>query len=816
MKRLLSLIRWFLPCQLVLLLFSPPLWAGGLQASFESSRFSGLTRESTIAEYWGDVTGANVLIDHSGENNMTYTEDFSNAAWTKTNVTVTADQVLGPEGSNADLLTPTAADSYVYQDDAGAAAGETHTCAWDIRSVVGNVNLSIHAYNQAHGAIRGTEAITVTPYWRRYSIQGVLVAGDTAVGCTIGGNTTWNTGENLYAVRASSQENDQWRTGPGVYHPVLVAVTKPALDLAQNNNPTAARVHLQMQGNKGPAREYDGTNQDYRLAHDPAINVFDTSHTMTFAVLQDIGAAGFDRIFSHDDGANGGIDVYSANLASWRVRYRAAGGGTITVDGPASVTNDGLLHFVQVVRDGNDVTVYLDGTPGATVDVTGYGDDVAAVIYLGSNNANFLDGQISYTAIRSRALSDDELAEEREMLWGVTSNWSDVNQFSFSRSTTAMKTFSNAYENTYPSHSMDLVPANVPRVTDGLSIESQTTQLHGLTEEFQTWTETGTCAVTANNYVAPNGTLTADLLDNTGGVNTDRRSINTANLGSLTGRDFTASVWIRAATPHNVTLRLFENPAVGNVAIQTFYATTEWQRFDISGTAAGGGDGTLSSLLYPGENGVATGAAHFWAANLTETTFATSYIPNAGVATSQVTRTADDMTIQPVEPGTNNRILADTYNAAGPASKLTVYLEVKCQWSSSADIGTTREFFEISGNAGTASGTRNRVILQVHNAGLVQAFLRDDADVDYSIASAVDVVDYSEWFSIRFVIDFTDLSRMELWINESSIGNGGNSGTASFDTISTMIRVGQRYSTGIDAHCHFRSLRINNQEIRVP
>lgn len=798
---------------LLALLISSPVLAG-LQASFTSSRHSGLTRESTVTEYWGDVTGANVFVDHSGENNMTYTEDFSNAAWTKSNVTVTADQVRGPEGSSADLLTPSAADSYLYQDDAGSAAGETHTCAFDLRSVIGNVNLSIHVYSETHTAIRGTETITVTPYWRRYSVQGVLIAGDTDIGCTIGGNTTWSTGENIYAVRASSQENDEWRTNLGIYHPVLAATTKPDHDLAPTNAPTAGRSHLQAAGNKGPAREFNGVNQDYRKADHASLDVWDGDHTITIlhlasaddsGVIFSHGAFNIDGVYIQRDQANDRMDaVYSS------------GGSAVTVQGSAGASTVGYYHILQVVRSGNTVNVCMDGVCGANYDVTGEGVNPARSLYMGNYNGagSFWDGQIAYFRVDTDALSVDERAVDREALLGIATNWSSVNAWSFSRSTTAYKTFSNKYENMYPMHSMDLVAANHPRVSGqggGVLIEGQVTQLHGLTEAFNSWTQGGICVVTANDYIAPNGTLTADELDNTGGANLDRRFLVTANLGDLTGRDFTFSVWVRADTPHDIEI-LFSEVGVAFISNVVFYATNEWQRFVIGGTAVGGGAGTIRAEVFPGDRGVSTGVAHFWGANLTETTFATSYVPNPGVATSQVTKTADDMGMEVHPAGTNEIVLADEFCATCAANKLTIYGEWKAEWSSVTDIGGVARRLVSIGEAGSLIDTVDMI---VNSDGRVIIFLYDNGGTTRWIRSAVHT-SYDEWFTVQAVIDFADLSRSELWVDEVVDHNSDSNmtGTAIFDTTDCLIRIGSNRTGTVDGFNWTKSLRVNNQEIR--
>ena len=68
-------------------------------------------------DYKDDSKGA-LLLEPSRTNLFTYSEEFSNAAWSKTNVTLVSDNGVSPDGtSNADLMYPNATDTnftYTY------------------------------------------------------------------------------------------------------------------------------------------------------------------------------------------------------------------------------------------------------------------------------------------------------------------------------------------------------------------------------------------------------------------------------------------------------------------------------------------------------------------------------------------------------------------------------------------------------------------------------------------------------------------------------------------------------------------------------
>jgi len=811
----------------VLILLCGVVYAGGLQASFVGSQFECPDDPSVVACYKGVVDESNNLIDFT-ENLLTDRTEFDD--WTESGTcTVTADQWKNPvDGTvNADLLDNTGGANtdhrYLYS---ASTSTNQHTGSVWVRADY-NHNVTIVLNENGVGAI-DTNTFMATNVWRRVPVSG-SGTGVGAIGLLLyPGESGVATGQ-AYFYGAQLVENDEYLTGMGIFvNPSDQSITKPRHDLAQTNNPTAAKVHFQgTSGNKLPAREFNGANQSYTKAHHASINIFDDDHTITVLLYSDNSAAS-DTVFNHSSWNNDGMRIYTGNSLT-NARYFNNGGNVLVSNG---VGGDSVYHIAQLVRSNNTAIMYIDGSAGADVDVTGYGIDGNRTIEI-SNAADSLDGHIAYTVIRERALSTDELAAEREMILGVDTNWSDVNVWSISRSTTAYKTFSNQYENTYPSHSMDEVAVDHPRVSGqggGLLVEGDTTQLHGLTEAFDSWTNSGGCAVTADNYIAPNGTTTADTLDNTGGVNTDQRLVTTADLGTLTGNTYTGSVWVRADTPHNVTIGIYENPGIGGT-YQTYYATNELQRITVNRTCAGGGNGTLYFIVYPGERAVATGVAEFWGANLTETTFATSYIPNPGAATTQVTRTADDITLDPHPAGTNEIVLPETFSATGPASKLTVYGEFKCEFHDNTEIKVNHMLMSISGDTGAgerqADSSHNRVVVYVDAGSQLEASLQDSGGTDHMATTiAGNPVDFDEWFSVRVFFDLADFSRMNMWVqqcpgecyasgeDDSGMTFTNNAGTGNFYTDDTLVRLGQWQDGTVNAYCKIRNLRIVPAEVR--
>ena len=158
--------------------------------------------------------GGSVFRRYNLANLLTWSEQFDNAAWVKSLVTVTPNAATAPDGNNtADKLVPTSAtDSYVYQ-----IFPATHSLAtfsvW-LKSTGADRAMGL----QFSGSVAGPTytTITVTAAWQRFSITA-SVPGDVSPFVVIGGNSAWVLGEDIYAwgaqlIRGSSAGPYQPRT----------------------------------------------------------------------------------------------------------------------------------------------------------------------------------------------------------------------------------------------------------------------------------------------------------------------------------------------------------------------------------------------------------------------------------------------------------------------------------------------------------------------------------------------------------------------------------------------------------------------------
>lgn len=117
------------------------------------------------------LTAASVIINtalSSTDNLVTYGKIFSDAVWTKTNLTVTADSVAAPDGTlTADTLTGTGLDALVVQT-LGTVTADRHTLSLSVKA--GNTATSEYGIYDVTG---GAWHLRIRITWTGTAVTGV-------------------------------------------------------------------------------------------------------------------------------------------------------------------------------------------------------------------------------------------------------------------------------------------------------------------------------------------------------------------------------------------------------------------------------------------------------------------------------------------------------------------------------------------------------------------------------------------------------------------------------------------------------------------
>lgn len=239
-------------------------------------------------------------------------------------------------------------------------------------------------------------------------------------------------------------------------------------------------------------------------------------------------------------------------------------------------------------------------------------------------------------------------------------------RITFTRASTATRTNANGLIETVASGAPRIDYDPVTLACKGLLVEESRTNLltYSEAQDDAAWAKT-VYTVTASAATAPDGTTTADLLDEATTASTERKSLSPAATITASGT-YTGSVYIKAAGRGYAQIRLSNRNGTTSICYFTVNLSTlatvnsgtsggtlssvsavsvgnGWVRVVVTGVLAS--DVTSASLAVYSHDGSSTtfvgvpgSGVYVWGAQLEAGTFATSYIPTTS---AQVTRAAD-------------------------------------------------------------------------------------------------------------------------------------------------------------------------------
>lgn len=544
-----------------LVLILPSLSSGsGMQASFGGSRFPE-PRESTVFWYNGDLTGAGDLLDHT-ENLTTYSDQLDQ--WLPTQLSVIADQYENPlDGlKTADMLHENSQNSarYINNSNDPIISGRRYTVSvyalpinrqqLCISLEGGTKNATIDIVTGAVISTSGNDTTAgyqrINGSWARVWMTSTATNnGKSYVYPNICGVYQGLDQDALALFRVNILDvTDGLIESPGV--PIRTeSATKPRLDLAPAGNPpTIESSYQNFSGNRLLARSFDGATQYYSRAHHDCMSINDSDHTYTFVFLRDEDATLGNWVFTHGN-SNAGIfcGYYAAD--TYFDCYYGNGGGYVYARSNGSPP-EGVYHVMQVVRRNDRAQMIVDGVPGNSISVSGYGIDSSTSLFIGSYNAgaSSLKGKLLFASLDNRALSPPELTEDREKLQGIIARRTPGAGASWKFSRESQKWES------YSTGGIRKVDRNVPSMGPygGVRIDPPRTNLRTYSETITQnppWIPVRASVTNTSTTIAPDGTTTVNKVlheDNTAAAS---HAITLSAYASNNGFYYTSSVYLK-------------------------------------------------------------------------------------------------------------------------------------------------------------------------------------------------------------------------------------------------------------------------------
>ena len=159
-------------------------------------------------DFLNDSKGA-LKLEPSRSNLLPYSVDYSQDDWAKSNVTLTSDFAVAPDGTNtASKILATASDSSL-QDTTSITSGTTYTFSVYLKTTSGTLNTNISlgspAFPDTEGDGGRTKQIIVTNTWQRFTITSTADATANS-GIGVGGFISFSTGEEVLVWGAQLEE----------------------------------------------------------------------------------------------------------------------------------------------------------------------------------------------------------------------------------------------------------------------------------------------------------------------------------------------------------------------------------------------------------------------------------------------------------------------------------------------------------------------------------------------------------------------------------------------------------------------------------
>jgi hypothetical protein len=355
-----------------------------------------------------DYTGCpHILAEPQRTNLVTYSEDYDDASWTKSQSTITVDATTSPDGTvNADKLTE-------------AALSGSHTITQGNITVTSGAEVSYSVF-----AKKGERDFTLL-WFAQVSTGYSFDLNNGAIGSKIGGGTITpkieDYGNGWYKCTVTG-------TAPSTLANIIIYTMTDTTTYSYAGDGTSGIYIWGAQLEEGSyATSYIpnfGTSAGVTRAQDiftrdgigSLINSTSGSFFLDMAALNDIPGAQISISLSGDTSSDRILIYSGSGGGSWLVQFRKDSGNLVVLQHTATVTNQSKVavsweagRYVMYV-DGTKVTNYTTGseTEATTFDA----GDLKNLQFSPNHNSssNYFNGKVRQLQVYTTALSPTQLA----------------------------------------------------------------------------------------------------------------------------------------------------------------------------------------------------------------------------------------------------------------------------------------------------------------------------------------------------------------------------------------------------------------------
>jgi len=663
---------------------STTLYILGSSASFAGSIDNVSVKEVLGQEVVPDSGCGSWLLEGQSTNLITYSSDFSNAAWSKSNITL-ASGFTSPDGTNnAYKMTDDATDS-LHRIIDGITTSSSGSFTYSIFLKKGTLTTAqFQVFNSGTASSADVDLVsgtitsggqginhTIQDYgndWFRCSISGTLTSTSTTVYLYLKQKASYiGNGDYLYAWGAQLEQNS-FSTS---YIPTSGATSTRLQDIATNSgnstliNSTEGVLYAEIAGLSSPV---------------------DSPKNIT---ISDGTASNYVRIEFYQDGKVYG-NVYDGTSVS-----------------ASFVINQDEYNKIAIQYSSSGSKLYVNGT-GVNFASKIFTSNTLNTIQFSNaqDSASYFHGKAKALAVYKEALTDANLRSLTYPNPVATTFDLDFDtiaeQFTFTRGSEA--TFVNAQGLIESTASNDAPRIDYSTGEKAFLLEPQSTNLVTYSEDFENYFNVTEITLNSNYAISPDGTLNANKLT----FPSTSNSMYKSGL-SLSGMH-TISFYVKGEGA-NIG-KTFDVNINGTSVDQNIDVTltNEWVRFEAQTDGL-----TLLQITNRSSTTIGTGSLILFGFQVEASSYATSYIPTSGAS------------------ATRNQELCNNATPVINSEEGTLYAEI----SALANDGTIRY---LSLSDGTSN---NRVTILYYSSSnnirmIVSSNGTNYADKNYGVSSVLD------------------------------------------------------------------------------